>query len=166
MALNSRVFYQYLEALTTQPPLDWATPTLGGILRIWLGVELSWLQFVPAIFGTGWLVFYFVCHRQSWEWTRQMPLLLLVSVFTASYGAWTYDQVVLLPALVAAIHRWAAADNKGAVIAIGSLFLSANTAAFAMNLRAINEVWFFWMAPTWLALYAAGPASRARTACV
>jgi hypothetical protein len=82
-----------------------------------------------------------------------MPLLLLTSVLTSSYGAWTYDQVVLLPALVAAIHKADRNASKTRRRVLVSLFLAANVTAFVMNLRGVNEIWFFWMAPVWLSLY-------------
>ena len=35
---------------------------------------------------------------RDWNWSEQLPLLLLVSFVTAPYGAWPFDMVLLLPA--------------------------------------------------------------------
>jgi len=153
LAFNGKVLQQYMEAATIHSPLDWATPTLGGVLRMLLGTERAWLQFVPSVVGCVWGVFHYRQHRGSWTWREQMPLLLLTSVLTSSYGAWTYDQVVLLPALVAAIHKADRNASKTRRRVLVSLFLAANVTAFVMNLRGVNEIWFFWMAPVWLSLY-------------
>jgi hypothetical protein len=161
VAFNGKVLQQYMEAATIHSPLDWATPTLGGVLRMLLGTERAWLQFVPSVVGCAWGVFHYRQHRGSWTWREQMPLLLLTSVLTSSYGAWTYDQVVLLPALVAAIHKADRNASKTRRMVLVSLFLAANVTAFVMNLRGVNEIWFFWMAPVWLSLYLA--ASNVKT---
>jgi Glycosyltransferase family 87 len=153
LPFNSNVVVQYFEATTRYPPLDWATPTLGGVLRMMLGTEHAWLQFLPSIGGCVWFAHYHRQQSSSWSWREQTPLLLLVSVLTASYGAWTFDQVVLLPALVAAIHKADRSASKTRRMVLASLFLAANAIALFMNLRGVNEIWFFWMTPVWLGLY-------------
>jgi Glycosyltransferase family 87 len=153
LPFNLRVVSQYFEATMSYPPLDWATPTLGGVLRMMLGTERVWLQFLPSIGGCVWLSFYYRQQSSSWTWREQTPLLLLVSVLTASYGAWTYDQVVLLLVLFASVQRVDPDASQTRQMFLVSLFLAANVTAFVMNLRGVNEIWFFWMAPVWLGLY-------------
>ncbi len=153
MAFNARLVLQYAELVSTHPPMDWATPTLGGLLRVMLGTEHSWLQFLPSLAGVFWCFWHYRRNRAQWVWTRQMPLLLLVSVATASYGSWTYDQVVLLPALIAAFK--AVVERQTMTFSMGPLmlFFAANLTAYSLNWHGVNEIWFFWMAPVWLALY-------------
>jgi hypothetical protein len=153
LAFNGKVLQQYIEAATSHSPLDWATPTLGGVLRMLLGTKHAWLQFVPSAVGCLWAVLHYRQHRRSWTWREQMPLLLLTSLLTASYGAWSYDQVVLLPALIAAIDKADRNASKTRQMMLVSLFLAANVIALLMNLRGVNEIWFFWMTPVWLGLY-------------
>jgi hypothetical protein len=101
MIFNPNVLSQYFLALSNYPPTDWATHTIGGYLRLLLGVEKFWLQFIPPALGLVWFLFYWRKHQSDWSWTKAIPDLVLVSILTAPY-AWTYDQVILVPAMVAA----------------------------------------------------------------
>ena len=69
-------------------PPRWATPTIGGTLRYFLGADKVWLQFVPTVLGVTWFCFYWLKERLTWNWPEQMPILVAVSVLTTSYG-WT-----------------------------------------------------------------------------
>jgi Glycosyltransferase family 87 len=154
---NSAVIKQYLYAVVNQPfpatPVhQWATPTLGGLLRLLFGPETFWLQLVPSIFGTVWLLFYWQKHRSTWDWVKQMPLLILVSLSTSPYG-WTFDQVVLLPGVVQSA-LWL--FNRNLNVTSSSIivsYLSINAIAIKMNIARVDDFWYFWLAPTLLIIY-------------
>ena len=80
-------------------------------------------------------------------------MVLLVSFVTASYGAWPFDLVILLPAVIhvaAGLGR----EPDGRKIAPGLvLFALINGAALAMNVLQITSDKFVWMAPSLLAAY-------------
>jgi Glycosyltransferase family 87 len=157
LPFNSAVINQYLYAMFNQPfpatPIhQWATPTLGGLLRFFFGPEKFWLQFVPSIFGTLWFLFYWQKHRSNWDWSKQMPLLILVSLSTGPYG-WTFDQVVLLPAVIqSALLLSGSSLNATSASVILSYFL-INALAIAMNIARVDDFWYFWLAPTLLIIY-------------
>ncbi|MEW5979811.1 MAG: glycosyltransferase family 87 protein [Acidobacteriota bacterium] len=151
--VNPTVLQEYYSAVVTYPPLDFATPTLGGILRAWVGSEVRWLQFLPALAGVIWLGWHLLKKLQHWNWQNEMPSLLLISLLTASYGSWTYDQVVLLPVLVHGICRMGAAHWSIPQSLALVVFLSANGLAFYLGRKETNEVWYFWMVPSWCAIY-------------
>jgi hypothetical protein len=112
------VWANYLAA-ALQPPVYWATPTLGMWFRFFLGTERSWLQFLPSLMGIFGLVVWLVRRRGPWRWEHVTAPLLLVSVVTAAYG-WEYDQLVLLPVVVDMVSRLRlAARGRQAAVAVG-----------------------------------------------
>ena len=154
LACNPALLSQYWEAMTQRPPAQWVSPTIGTLLRLFCGQELFRLQFVPLLAGVAWLGWYAARRRERWDWSEQLPLLVLVSLVTAPYGAWPFDMVLLLlPALHLATRLSAAPDRvrvAGAIFA----YLCIDLAALALNLLAITSFWFIWMAPSALAAYA------------
>ena len=109
LAVNPDLIWQYLYAMKHYPPwltalmsnprAYWVSGTPGGTLRLILGHELTWLQFLPSVVGCIWLVIYWLRQKESWDWSAQFPLLSLVSSASASYG-WHFDMVVITPALI------------------------------------------------------------------
>ncbi len=101
MALDPGVLGQYWHTFTTDPPAQYRSPTLGTLLRLAVGGGSFRWQFLPLLPGMLWLILHWCRHRGAWEWSTQMPLLLLVSVLTTAYGAWPFDLVLLLLPVVA-----------------------------------------------------------------
>lgn len=66
--INSALVSQYRYALAHYPPEQWATPTLGAVLRVLFGLEKFWLQFIPTFLGSIWFVFYWRRHHATWIW--------------------------------------------------------------------------------------------------
>jgi len=150
--VNPNVINQYITAATRYPPSDWATPTIGGGLRLAFGYGHFWLQFLPLLAGALWFLWYWRRQRRAWRWAEEMPLLLVVSLATTPYG-WEYDQVVsLLPILQVAIWMvivpWAPAST---LLVMG--YLAFNGLVLAMNVARINAVWYLWLAPAFLLWY-------------
>ena len=69
--------------------------------------EHFWLQFVPVAGGLAWFAYQWRRHGRAWDWADQLPWLLLVSFVTSPYGAWHFDLVLLLVAVVARAARFA-----------------------------------------------------------
>jgi hypothetical protein len=154
LACNPRVFHQYWEAMTQRPPAQWKSPTLGSLLRMIEGEARFGLQFVPALLGIGWLIWHaWRMRNREWKWHEQMPMLLLVSFATASYGAWPFDLIILLPAAIAIAADMARHPNRQRMILGIGLWLAINVSALAINVLKINSFWFIWMAPAMLAAY-------------
>lgn len=150
-AINPALMHQYYYATTHYPPEQWATPTLGAVLRVLFGVEHFWLQFVPSFLGAIWLLFYWRRCQESWSWSEQLPLLMLVSTMTAAYG-WTFDHTAsvlsLIPVAVLALadswqyQRWA----KAGVLLLYVVF--DGVAIFS----SMEQLWYWWMS-TFLLLW-------------
>jgi hypothetical protein len=144
---NADVYGQYLAAMRDHPPAEWVSLTLGTVLRVAFGAERFGLQFVPLALGLGWFAWHWWPRRQSWDWAAELPKLLLASFLTSPYGAWHFDLVLLL---VAVLHR--AADPAAGRLTWA--YLAFNALALAVNLSGATSVWYGWFAPALLALYA------------
>ncbi len=148
---NPLVISQYIQALLYYPPADWATPTIGGYLRLLLGVDKFWLQFIPTALGLIWFIYYWNKYKQQWSWSKTLPTLLLVSILSAPY-AWTYDQVILLPAMLAAGIRLMKDPRDRRIIFFGLAFLLISLLDLFLH-RVWDEFWFGWLAPALLIWY-------------
>ncbi len=153
LACNHYLLGQYWEAMTQRTPVQWRSPTLGTIIRDVAGDRFG-LTFLPTVLGIGWLVWH--VRRQSsraWNWAEQMPLLLLISFVTASYGAWPFDLVILLPAVIRVAAHIASAHNRSLLRWGIACWLAINGTALVQNLMRVYSDKFIWMAPTMLLAY-------------
>ena len=100
LACNPAVLGQYWHTFTHRPPAQYHSPTLGTALRLLSGDAQFRLQFLAMVPGLIWFAPYCWRHRADWDWDKCLPLLLLVSVVTAAYGAWPFDLVLLLVPVV------------------------------------------------------------------
>jgi len=148
-AINPDVIQQYFLAIQNYPPADWATPTIGGILRILFGFERFWLQFLPPLIGIIWLIYYWFRHRADWDWFAQTPLLVLVSTLTAAYG-WTWDQSVSIIAVLQITVLMIPLQRNLSSAMIISTYLLIDI--LALTIRG-NQFWTFWLAPALLIWY-------------
>ena len=149
MIFNPSVMQQYFSAMQTYQISEWATPTIGSYLRFfWLGTDKFWLQFLPAFFGGLWLIYYWYKHQQSWRWVKDLPIVLLVSLLTSPY-AWTYDQVILVPAVIQATIWLLDARKRWSTLLLASLYLGINILNLGLHMR-LSDFWFVWMAPALL----------------
>jgi hypothetical protein len=150
-AFNPSVVTQYAYAATHYPPLDWATPTIGGSLRMLFGPEHRWLQFVALPLGVGWLLFHWRTSRATWDWQQELPLVATVSLVTAAY-AWSCDLVVfILPLLQVAVWVVLGSRRRTAFLAGGS-YLAISILAVALHGRVV-DFWFMWLPPVLLLWY-------------
>jgi hypothetical protein len=184
LAFNPHLLHQYADAMANRPPSQWVSPTLGTVLRLAFGADLFRLQFVPVVVGLAWFAWHWRKAAKTWDWAVQLPLLLLVSFVTAPYGAWPFDMVLLLPAVVQLVVL-AAADltpqppslpgngesesgftplpvqgrgwGRGFVVLAG--LLAVNLACLVMNLFQTGSFAFIWVSPVMLALYLIGTVS-------
>jgi len=152
--ISKDLLLHYWAAWRSASALALYAPPLGGLLRMAFGWRRYWLQFVPALPGLAWCIWWFR-KRPDVKWRRDLPLLLVVSVCTSPYG-WLFDQVVLLPAL---LKRAVEFDRPCRVLATTALMLyvAANLviAALAVSNHAIQSYLYSWAAPLWLVLYVA-----------
>jgi hypothetical protein len=155
LIFDARIYSQYLVLYSNTAiprPFDWATPTLGSVLHQGLDINRMWARLVPSLFGVGWFLLYWRRHQSNWVWAEHLPLIILVSVTTASF-AWSFDQIVILPAVIQCAvwltHSRNIENPKS--VAIGYVAFNA----FCLIARAYvsNDFWYFWMVPAYLWMY-------------
>ncbi len=153
--INPDVMQQYIYAIQNYPPADWVTPTIGSLLRLLLGTDRFWLQFVPSLLGLFWLIYYWIRNRREWNWVKQAPLLILVSTLTAAYG-WSWDLTVSIVAIlhVAVLIIPLRRDLRTIWIIITYLMIDV-----LIFLIPGNQLFTFWLAPALLIWYLASNVS-------
>ncbi|HQE93090.1 MAG TPA: glycosyltransferase family 87 protein [Anaerolineae bacterium] len=152
LIVNPRIIGQYLEALTAYPPVAWATPTLGSVLRLLLGLDKFWLPLIPTLGGLVWAVLYWRRRRHSWDWETELPLLLFVSLLTTLY-TWTYDLVLLILPIVALLARWFRQKSVGRAKPFLLVYIALCVVMFIVQRWELDDFWFVWVSPVLLAWY-------------
>lgn len=147
LAFSPMVLGHYAEAMIHRPPEQWISPTLGSILRWFFGEDRFVLQFLPMAVGMAWLAWYWPRHRRNWNWKEQMPVILLVSYLTAPYGAWHFDLVLLLPAVMHLLLKPSSADCLLPRTAVWAGLLAVNVACLILNISRVESFWFIGIAP-------------------
>jgi hypothetical protein len=166
MLFNPQVWTHYVAAYRDHPPAQWVSLTIGSVLRLALGEEKFWLQFVPVLAGVGWFAAVWKKHWRSWNWAERTPAIILVSFVTAPYGAWHFDLVILL---VPMLYRVRSLIESGGTaspcpgrgtqsprlgkIAYLALFIIANLTMIVLNRLGVYSYWFGWVAPLVLIFY-------------
>jgi hypothetical protein len=149
------IYSQYAQMFTSSGivlPLEWATPSLGAAVGEIFRIRSTWIRWVPVVAGAFWFAGFWRRHAESWDWVERLPLILLVSVSTASF-VWTFDLVVLLPALVqGAVWITSPETNDRRKIFV-SCYLVVNAALLFGKFFVRNDLWYFWAAPAFLVLY-------------
>lgn len=133
-------------------PTDWANPTIGTAANVFLGGNVGWLRWLPTIAGVFWFLRYWQKNSNRWDWPVQLPLVILVSVVTTPY-VWTFDYVILLPALMQSAVWCGIARNRQCVGWVSVVYLAMVSIALLGKIIVHNEFYYFWLAPGWLFLY-------------
>ena len=151
VAFNPSVYAEYIYAMRFYPTSEWATPTIGTHLRYWIDLDKTWLQLIPLLIGFAFLARFRRKQGTVWDWHKETPWLLMVSLATTPY-AWTYDLVLLAPALVQVVS-WLLRDKRRWHNALILGFLAILSALDLYLHRFWNDFWFVWLAPSLLAWY-------------
>ena len=134
----------YLRALE-QPPLYWATPTVGGILREYFSVQSSAVQYLPPLLIGG-ATLLLISRHPKIVWRSSISLILLASSLSSPFG-WSYDQVLLLFPCLESILRVLAPGQIAPGHRVFTLLIvfGYSGSLFVFNLFGINEVHRFWL---------------------
>lgn len=160
LAANPDVISQFVEA--TRNPAegatalsDWTLPVPAYWLRMWLAPDQFWVQFVPCAVACVGILAYRAYKGSSWEWSRELPLIVTVSLIATPYGGWIFDLPILLAPVtwaasqLVAARRWllALAFLLGQAAITAASFVWAGAKPGGVRL---DEFW--WVSPAALAL--------------
>jgi hypothetical protein len=155
VCFNGKIYAQYF-ALFDWPgitqPMHWPTPTLRNAARQLLGIDRTWLQLAPTAVAAAWSIWHWHRRKHQWRWHEQLPLLSVASV-AGSIFAWTYDHVVLLPAIMQAAVWAIRAPEPWHRYWTARLYLAINACHFLLRFRLAEELWYVWLAPALLINY-------------
>jgi hypothetical protein len=155
LSLNTAIYSQYLQLFASDGivrPLDWATPSLGTALGEIFSIRGSWVRWLPSFGGAIWFLCYWSRRAAMWDWLHEAPLILLVSVATASF-AWTFDQIVLLPALIQCGLWLFRSDDLSRRRIFVAVYLGISLTLLISKVFVRNDFWYFWAAPAFLIFY-------------
>jgi hypothetical protein len=155
LVFNSAIYSQYIQLIgagTVLRPLDWATPSLGTALGELLAIPGMWIRWLPTSFGAIWFLWYWSRRVTTWNWIFEIPLILLISVATASF-AWTFDHIVLLPAVIQCAVWTARSERKQHQRLVIGIHVVFGAILIVAKVFVRNDFWYFWVAPAFLLFY-------------
>jgi hypothetical protein len=149
-AIDPHSWAEYLQMARTSGMQSDFIPCLSFYLRLWINPNAMWLQYLPAVLGCIWALYYFWPRRRAWDWMNQGSPLMLVSILAAPYS-WLYDQVLVIPALLQGAfltRSW----NMLATLAVLSALVEGALFGNIIKPSAVY-LWTTWTAPAWLVWY-------------
>ena len=151
---NPSVISDWIGIWSTTPPFYWATPTIGTLLRLSFGSEHHWLQFLPSLLMLILLGLVIYLMKLKWNWNEYLPILLIASMATASYG-WVADTVLLLPALIhSGMRIWRLRSLREKFL-YALIYVLVNFLLILMNHWKFSGTAYVWVAPFFLVIYLA-----------
>jgi hypothetical protein len=145
LAINPHIFTEFLQRTREYGAETQRYPNLGGIIDRIPGTHI--LGFLPMLIGLIWLLFFWRKNRFTWDWKREGMIVLIISVAT-SYYSFPYDEILVLPALIAAF----ATGNRRVFL----VFFIATNIGYALYLFNIagrmgfNYMFLAWTGTGWL----------------
>ena len=153
--LDGQIYSRYLNLMSDRAvilPMDWLNPTIGMAVNELFGSNTMWLRWGPSVCGTIWLAYYWQKNAIHWDWSKELPLILLVSIVTTPYS-WTFDYVVLLPALIQGVVWLSGLKICPPTLWVSAIYLTSCAILLFGKIFVRNDFWYFWLAPTLLVLY-------------
>ena len=146
LIFDPSIYWQYADMARTSGVKAAFIPTLSELLRFAIKPNAFWLEFLPAVAGCLWAIWYFRRYRTEWDWNTHGLLLMPVSFLVAPY-AWFFDAIILLPSLLYAAYRStpSALAVLFGLLAIAGVQLLHGTSALS--------AWYVWSGTAWLAWY-------------
>jgi len=144
--VDPSAFTHYSALMRSPAVVGEFVPCLSDSMRFLFDRDSVWLQYLPAALASVWALAYFWRRRNSWNWTQNGNLMILVSLLAAPY-AFPYDQSLAMPAVLEGAYsthrRWLL------VVLTVILALFGLQAVWAK----ITSPYYLWSAPVWLAWY-------------
>lgn len=162
--LNPDSFHYYRMAgwtnsqQTHTSPKDWKLPLISYWLRRAISPDHFFIQFIPTIIASIATAWYWFYMRTTWNWLRETPYLIFISVIFSAYGAWIFDLVVLMvPVVQAAVWLTQSEKSWKPIIAIHVLLnafvIVVPIAILSSGMGSMSMKWFIFFSPATLLLF-------------
>jgi hypothetical protein len=155
LLFDPQIYFQYFALYAIAdipPPQDWLTPAPRSVIRVFVQPTHAWLEFLPSAAAIVWAVYHWQRQTHAWRWHEQLPQIILVSV-TSSFYSWTSDQVVFLPAILAAAVRIRNVPIPWHKFKATRVYIFINICHAIQRIFIADELWYFWLAPALLVNY-------------
>ena len=141
---------QDYSAYFSNPPSNWLTPTLGGLLQQ-VGIS-GWPQYAGLTLLV--LLPRFLGRPSPRSLESTVSLLTLITIPTTFFG-WSFDQVMLLIPM-AEIFSWILTSGHPILVRIGASLASIGVIVVSYVLRSVthNDIHFIWIPILWVGIYA------------
>ena len=153
--IDPKVYEQFFDMYRfpgRSTPFELPAPSLGTLLTLYVPHGNMPIQFLPPALATLWFLWHWQHHKENWNWAEQAPMMLLVSLTLSAY-AWTYDQVILLPAVIHGLalvnQQFSPWYKSGIVLIYGGI----NACYLVAKLLVTTDSYYFWLAPAFLLTY-------------
>jgi len=153
--IDPAVYFQFIEMYRfpgRSTPLELLAPSIGSFLTHYVPHGNLPIQFLPPLLGSLWFLWHWHKHKEHWNWPEQIPLMILVSLALSPY-AWTYDQVILLPAVIHGFVMVKRQSGSWYKSGLGLLYVGANGCYLAGKVLVTTDAYYFWLAPVFLLIY-------------
>ncbi len=98
--IHPHVFIDFWQSVSSPSgPMIWQTPTWGVALQMLFPDLPAHVQFAPCLIGFFASYWLWRAWKQSFNWKRHLPPIILLSVTTSSF-TWPFDWIVLLPIVI------------------------------------------------------------------
>lgn len=148
MCFDVHVLTHYISYVRSARIEEEFIPAPAMFLRILVDRSARWIQLVPSCIAMGWAAWFYIRHRQDWDWRRQGMLVMLVAVLVSPY-AWMTDEIVLLPPTIAAISSPTRPKRTLAVYAL----LSGTALMMLIAQVPMTSGAYAWTTIAWLGVY-------------
>ncbi len=145
LAINPHIFAEFLERTREYGRETQRYSNLGGIIDCIPGSHI--LGFLPMFIGLVWLLLFWRKHRSAWDWKKEGMIVLIVSV-VCSYYSFPYDEILVLPALIAAY-----ATGNRRVFLLCFIATNLGYALYLFNIAGrlgFNYMFLAWTGSGWL----------------
>jgi len=137
-----------LIGLSSIAPVNWATPTIGGLLssmKITESARYLIVVFFPLPFLLAW-------YSNKFSLDFSVALLTLITIPFTFFG-WNYDQSMLLIP-ISLIFTWLASSNKKLPVFLVAIAIMASLAVNVyLRLLSTNDLFFVWVPIFWCLLF-------------
>ena len=133
---------------TAIAPVNWATPTIGGLLDYLHITKYARYLIVPLLP----LPFILARYQSKFSIEFSVALLTLITVPTTFFG-WSYDQTILLIP-IAQIFNWLYhLNNRTFNFWLAIAVIIAIAINYWQRLLSTNDVYYFWFPLFWFAVF-------------